>query len=466
MMEFDIAIVGAGPAGLFAALEIAKIAEGKVKTVLIDKGARASKRFCPLLSPKEKCTFCIPCHITYGIGGAGTYSSGIINLRPDIGGDLHELLGSWDEAQKLIDYVDQLFVKFGAPRDRVFSPDAERVREIQRKVAKVGGEFIPIKQRHMGTDRTPEVIESMTSFIEQRGVKINDLTEVVQVEKKDGGFLLKSNKGEIYSKLLLLAPGRAGAAWFYDQARKLGVDTISGPLDIGVRVETENMIMEPLTSAVMDPKVIFYSKKYDDKVRTFCVNPKGFVMKEVYSDNTIGVNGETYADKKSNNTNFAFLVTLKLSDPMEDSIEYGKSIARLATRLGGGKPLVQRLRDLEMGRRSTWERISKSTVKPTLKDSTPGDIGMALPFRVVEDLIDGLQRLDEIAPGIYSGNTLLFAPEIKYYSMKAVVDKNMETVVDNLFVAGDGAGLSRGINVAAATGILAARGMLMKLGFY
>jgi len=151
-MEFDIAIVGAGPAGLFAALEIAKIAEGKVKTVLIDKGARASKRFCPLLSPKEKCTFCIPCHITYGIGGAGTYSSGIINLRPDIGGDLHELLGSWDEAQKLIDYVDQLFVKFGAPRDRVFSPDAERVREIQRKVAKVGGEFIPIKQRHMGTE--------------------------------------------------------------------------------------------------------------------------------------------------------------------------------------------------------------------------------------------------------------------------------------------------------------------------
>jgi uncharacterized FAD-dependent dehydrogenase len=207
-----------------------------------------------------------------------------------------------------------------------------------------------------------------------------------------------------------------------------------------------------------------YSKKYDDKVRTFCVNPGGFIMKEVYDDDTIGVNGETYADRKSNNTNFAFLTTIKLSDPLEDTIEYGKSIARLMTRLGGERPILQRLIDFEKGRRSTWERIERSTVKPTLRDVTPGDISMGLPYRVISNLIEGLERLDNIAPGIYSSNTLLYAPEIKYYSMKAVVDRNMETVIDNLFAAGDGTGLSRGINVAAATGILAAKGILLKLG--
>jgi len=214
----------------------------------------------------------------------------------------------------------------------------------------------------------------------------------------------------------------------------------------------------------MDPKVVLYTRKYDDKVRTFCVNPRGYVMKEVYSDGTVGVNGETFVDKKSNNTNFAFLATVKLSDPMEDTIEYGKSIARLMTRLGGEKPLIQRLIDFEKGRRSTWDRINKSTVKPTLKDVTPGDITMGLPYRIVEDVKEGLERLDNIAPGIYSSNTLLYALEIKYYSMKAVVDSNMETVVDNLFVAGDGVGLSRGINVAAATGVMAGRGILNKLG--
>jgi len=222
--------------------------------------------------------------------------------------------------------------------------------------------------------------------------------------------------------------------------------------------------MEELTSAVWDPKVVLYTKKYDDKVRTFCVNPRGYVMKEVYDDGTIGVNGQTFADRKSNNTNFAFLTTIKLSDPLEDTIEYGKSIARLMTRLGGEKPIIQRLIDFEKGRRSTWERINRSTVRPTLRDVTPGDISMGLPYRVVSNLIEGLERLDNIAPGLYSSNTLLYAPEIKYYSMKAVVDSNMETVVDNLFVAGDGVGLSRGINIAAATGILAARGIARKLG--
>ncbi|MEJ2774418.1 MAG: NAD(P)/FAD-dependent oxidoreductase [Sulfolobaceae archaeon] len=468
-MVYDIVIVGAGPAGLFAAYELANLKNSEngkdLKVLLVDKGLRPLKRTCPLLTPKEKCTFCDPCNITYGIGGAGTYSSGIINLRPDIGGELHEILRSWDKAQELVDYVDEVLVKFGAPKDRFFEPNMEKVKDIQRKAAKVGAEFIPIRQRHIGTDKTPLVIENILNYIEKSGVKVEELTNVLEIQKKGDHFLLKTNrKEEIETKTLLVAPGRAGAKWFLEQARNLGVDMVPGPLDIGVRVEVESFVMEELTSAVWDPKVVLYTKKYDDKVRTFCVNPRGYIMKEVYDDGTIGVNGQTFADRKSNNTNFAFLTTIKLSDPLEDTIEYGKSIARLMTRLGGEKPIIQRLIDFEKGRRSTWERINRSTVRPTLRDVTPGDISMGLPYRVVSNLIEGLERLDNIAPGLYSSNTLLYAPEIKYYSMKAVVDSNMETVVDNLFVAGDGVGLSRGINIAAATGILAARGITRKLG--
>jgi uncharacterized FAD-dependent dehydrogenase len=468
-MVYDIVIVGAGPAGLFAAYELANLKNSEngkdLKVLLVDKGLRPLKRTCPLLTPKEKCTFCDPCNITYGIGGAGTYSSGIINLRPDIGGELHEILRSWDKAQELVDYVDEVLVKFGAPKDRFFEPNMEKVKDIQRKAAKVGAEFIPIRQRHIGTDKTPLVVENILNYIEKSGIKVEELTNVLEIQKKGDHFLLKTNrKEEIETKTLLVAPGRAGARWFLEQARNLGVDMVPGPLDIGVRVEVESFVMEELTSAVWDPKVVLYTKKYDDKVRTFCVNPRGYIMKEVYDDGTIGVNGQTFADRKSNNTNFAFLTTIKLSDPLEDTIEYGKSIARLMTRLGGEKPIIQRLIDFEKGRRSTWERINRSTVRPTLRDVTPGDISMGLPYRVVSNLIEGLERLDNIAPGLYSSNTLLYAPEIKYYSMKAVVDSNMETVVDNLFVAGDGVGLSRGINIAAATGILAARGITRKLG--
>ncbi|EZQ03068.1 FAD-dependent oxidoreductase [Candidatus Acidianus copahuensis] len=464
-MNYDVTIVGAGPAGLFASYELANYLNGnqKYKILLIDKGTRALRRNCPLMSPKEKCTFCNPCHINYGLGGAGTFSSGIINLRPDIGGELHELMRSWDAAQEMINYVDSILLKFGAPKDRLFRPNEEKVREIQKKAAKAGAEFVPILQRHIGTDKSPLVIENMTNYIETSGIQVAEMTEVYNVQKTGNNFVLKTNKGDVESKIVLLAPGRAGAQWFYEQTKKLAIDTVPGPLDIGVRVEVESFVMDELTSAVWDPKIIMYSKKYDDKVRTFCVNPRGYIMKEVYDDGTIGVNGETYADKKSNNTNFAFLATVKLSDPLEDTIEYGKSIARLMTRLGGEKPIVQRLIDFEKGRRSTWDRIARSTVKPTLKDVTPGDISMGIPYRIVTDLMEGLEKLDNISSGIYSSNTLLYAPEIKYYSVKTVVDSNMETVVDNLFVAGDGAGLSRGINVAAATGVLAARGIMTKL---
>lgn len=247
----------------------------------------------------------------------------------------------------------------------------------------------------------------------------------------------------------------------------MGIELMPNPLDVGVRVEVPpKYVMDPVTNLYMDPKIIMYTKSHDDKVRTFCVNPGGgFVVMERYDDGTVGVNGETYVDKRSNNTNFALLTSIRLTDPMEDTIEYGKSIARLATKLGGGRPIIQRLGDLEDGRRSTWDRIRRNVIEPTMKIVTPGDIGMALPHRVLDNLMEFLHRVDNVIPGLASKYTLLYAPEIKYYSMRAVVNRFMETTVDGVFAAGDGAGLSRGgINVAAATGVLAAWGTLMKLG--
>lgn len=458
--RFDVVIVGAGPAGLFAAYELAEA--GGLRIALIDGGLRASQRVCPLQTPLEKCTFCVPCHIMYGVGGAGTLSSGLINLRPDVGGDLHELVGDWDKAAALINYIDSIFVKFGAP-DNIYEPDMEAIQKLSTIAARVNARIIPIRQRHMGTDGSRKVVESITQYLEGRGVSLYTSTWALDVEKNEEGFVVKTNRGVLQAPALLLAPGRGGAEWLVNIIKKLGAELSYGPIDIGVRVEVPYQVMRPLTDAVHDPKVILYTSKYDDKVRTFCTNPRGFVVKEVYSDGTVGVNGEAYLERKSDNTNFAFLVTLKLTDPMEDTIEYGKSIARLATKLGGGKPLIQRLYDLERGQRSTWERIRRSSISPTLKDVTPGDISLALPHRVVEDIIEGLKKLDELAPGVASPQTLIYAPEIKFYSARPAVDKDLQTTVRGLFVAGDGAGLSRGINVAAATGVIAARGILKYL---
>ena len=465
MTVYDVAIVGAGPAGLFAALALAgEAARGRLKVILVDRGLRASQRRCPLRE-MGVCTKCQPCHLLSGIGGAGALSSGIINLRPDIGGDLHLLLGSWEKAMKIIELVDKTFLYFGAPRDRLFEPDPAKSRELERKAIKAGAKFIPARQRHMGTENTVKVIENMTQYLEAHQVKISTLTEVYTVERNTGLFTLKTSRGRIEARTVILAPGRSGAKWLAEQARRLGIRVEPGPLDVGVRVEVPYTVMEPLTSVVWDPKIIFYTKTFDDKVRTFCTNPGGYVVKEYYEEGLVGVNGETYATRRSMNTNFAFLVTIRLTDPMEDPLEYGISIARMATKLGGGEPLVQRLGDLLAGRRSTSERLTRSVVEPTLKEATPGDIGMALPYRVLTDILEGLERLDELAPGVWSKHTLLYAPEVKYYSLRVVVNtETFETSVEGIYAAGDGAGLSRGINVAAATGYLAARGVAARLG--
>ncbi len=464
-MKYDVVIVGAGPAGLFAAYEIAcslEVQKRALKVLIVDKGRPVEKRVCPL-RVKGKCQQCNPCNIMYGVGGAGALSSGTINLRPDIGGELHELVGSWDLAQRIIDYIDSVLVKFGAP-NRVFEPASDDFKDLQRKFVKVGAQLVRIKQRHIGTDNTVRVVSNMVSYITSRGINLMPETDVHALSRRGDSIVLHTDKGDIETRVVLLAPGRAGAEWFRNVAREIGIELVPNPLDIGVRVEVPYYVMEPLTRLCFDPKIIIYTKTYDDKVRTFCTNPGGFVIKELYEDGSVGVNGETYTDRMSRNTNFALLVSLRLTDPLSDTIEYGKSIAKLASKLGDGRPIVQRLGDLRAGRRSTWDRVRRSIVEPTLKDVVPGDIALALPHRVVTDLLEALDRIDDVIPGIASSHTLIYAPEIKYYSMRAVVNKYLETTVPNIFVAGDGAGLSRGINVASATGVIAAWGIMRKFG--
>ena len=462
-LDADVAIVGAGPAGLFAAYELSLWSRGKLRVAVIEEGYMPSQRKCPMKFTK-RCVGCVPCHIMQGVGGAGAFSSGIINLRPDVGGDLDKFLGSWDEAMKLVEYVDSVLMKFGAPRN-IYTLGKEETEELERLAAKAGAKLIPTPQRLIGSENTPRVIENMTEHLQNMGVVFFTGTRVEKVVKSSEFFELITQKGVFRSKYVLLAPGRSGARWLSQLAEELGIETEPGPLDIGVRVEVPAYITEPITKRVRDPKFIMYTKVYDDKVRTFCTNPHGFVVEERYSDGTVGVNGESYVTRRSRNTNFALLVTVRLTDPLEDTIAYGKSISRLVTKLGGGKPIIQRFGDLEAGRRSTWSRIERSVVEPTLKDVTPGDIGMAYPYRVVANIIEGLKRLDVIMPGIASSCTLLYAPEIKFYSVKVKVNRDMETSVSGIFVAGDGAGLSRGINIAAATGVLAARAILERFGF-
>jgi hypothetical protein len=455
-MKRDVIIVGAGPGGLFAANELA----GYKKVLIIDEGKDIKERKCPLLEGKA-CTPCNPCDIMTGIGGAGTFSDGTLNLHPQIGGDLVGLLNNQDEAWSLVHYVDKIFLQFGAP-ERLHKGTHQEVEELKRRAASVGAIFIEIDQRHIGSDKTPRVVSSFERDLRRRGVEFLVNTRVSDLLVENGECKGVKVNDQIYrAKSVIIAPGRSGASWVNQLVRKYRIKAKYGAIDVGVRVEVPAIVMDPVTKINRDPKFHIRTKRYDDFVRTFCTNERGFVVNETYRG-FVGVNGHSLKDKKSENTNFAFLVRIELTKPVENTTMYGKSIAKLATTIGGGKPIIQRMGDLRRGRRSNWERIKRNPVRNTLDNVTPGDISMALPHRIVMDIIEGLEKLDEIIPGVAADSTLLYAPEIKFYAMQIQVNEVMETSIKNLHVAGDGVGLSRGLVTAAATGVLAGRGILKK----
>ncbi len=395
------------------------------------------------------------------VGGSGLVIDGKFNYHPRIGGNLTEFLEE-EEAWRVLDKIDSTFRRYGVTDDYY---DEEKLSELERRAATAGIRFIKIKQKHIGSDRLPPVMEEFRSDLEGRGVEFRLGTEAKALEPNEG--LVKevvTDDGRVGCDYALLAPGRSGYYWLKEQSDKLKLDVRFSPLDVGVRVEVRNDIMKEVVDDYKchDPKFHIYTPTYEDFIRTFCVCYGGYVTKEAYEKDLYGVNGHSYSKSSdhSENTNFALLARIALTEPAEDTSEYGLSIAHQANTLAGKKPLIQRLGDLKRGKRSNWERIEKSYVSPTLRDATPGDISMALPGRIVTDMVEGLQLLDKVIPGVYSDSTLLYAPEIKFYARRIMTSKRLQTQISNLFVAGDGAGVSRGIVGAAATGIIAARGIL------
>ncbi len=456
--KYDVIIIGAGPAGMFAAYELCK--SGKEKFILIiDKGRSVEKRRCPT-KETGKCTNCETCDIMCGVGGAGTFSDGLLNLRPDIGGNLEEFTKDRNDAWELVNYVDEIYLKFGAPKEKL-GTDEKKIDELKKKSASVGVNFVDIQQRHMGSDGATKVIKNFADYLKNNSVKILTEEEVVDLIVEDNickGVILYNDR-KFFSDRTILCPGRIGVEFTSKVINKHKISAKYGAIDIGVRVEVPAIIMDDIISINRDPKFQLWTQQYGDFVRTFCTNHHGFVVKENYK-NFVCVNGHSLLNEKSQNTNFAFLVRINLTEPLENTTLYGELCAHTATLLGGGKPLIQRLGDLRRGRRSTPERLKRSFVEPTLKDVTSSNLAMALSHRILADIMEGLEKLNTVIPGVASDSTLIYAPEIKFYAMRVEVDKAMQTSVKNLFAAGDGVGLSRDIINASATGVLAGRGVL------
>ena len=457
---YDCIIVGAGPAGLFASYEL--IEKNKdLKVLLIDQGKYASDRMCPMNSKGVSCTNCNPCNIMSGYGGAGTFSDGKLNFIPKLGkSDLFKYLNE-DDAYKIIDETEEIFNKFGMDSE-VFPSNMDEAQQIKKKVALEGMRLLLIKQKHLGSDLLPGYIDLFTKFLEKAGVVTLDKTVVGDIIEEDGYNTVVTNNGEYKGKYVIVAPGRTGAKWMEEFASSKKIPYLSQSIEIGVRVEVRKEVLEDITDIIYDPTIFIKTNTHYDEIRTFCTNPGGFVTKENYYG-FICVNGHALKDIKSNNSNFAFISKVSLTEPATDTRLYGESIARIANVLGNGKPIIQTLKDLKRGRRSTWDRINKSYISPTLKDCVAGDLALVLPHRIVTDIIEGLEKLDKIIPGVNNDETLLYGPEIKFFSNEIKTDNNFKIEGKNIYAIGDGAGKAGNIVTAAATGLRAARDILERI---
>ncbi|AEB74719.1 NAD(P)/FAD-dependent oxidoreductase [Clostridium botulinum] len=463
---YDLIIVGAGPAGIFTALETTKL-NPKLNVLIIDKGRSIEKRTCPARKT-GKCVNCSPCAITFGWSGAGAFSDGKLSLSPEVGGRILEYY-SEEESKELINYCDNIYLKFGANKV-VHGLNNERVEEIKYEASKHNIRLIECPVRHLGTELAYNVLRDMyrhlinntnTDFLE-----LTEAEELIVENNKVLGIKVKINKElvEIKGEYVVVAPGRGGAEWLSKEAEKHNLKTKNNAVDIGVRVEVPNSIMDHLTKDLYEAKLVYYSDTFDNKVRTFCMNPGGVVSEEHYDDNIAVVNGHSYSQSKlrTNNTNFAMLVSTSFTEPFNQPIDYGKYIAQLGNMLTGGPIMVQRLGDLLQGRRTDETRLKKSTTIPTLKSAVPGDLSFVLPQRHLTSIVEAIKAFDKVAPGLYSKNTLLYGVEVKFYSSKFETNDKFETEVENLYTIGDGAGITRGLMQASSTGVIVARDIVKK----
>ncbi len=461
MKNYDVIIVGAGPGGIFTALELVKLNSG-LKMLLIDKGGDIEHRSCPAIIKNRPCAEfnCNLCGLLCGWGGAGAFSDGKLNLSTQIGGSLNQYFDE-EKLSELIKYVDDLYVSYGAPTE-VYGTNEKRVQKFIDAAIKYDLKLVPSRIRHLGSDRSIPFLKGIYEVLNEK-IDIKLRTEVEQVIVRDKKAIgVKTEKGEeIFAEYIILAPGRVGASWLEKEAKRLKLTTINNPVDIGVRVEVPATVLKELTDATYEAKLIYYSKKFDDQVRTFCMNPYGEVVKE-FNHGIATVNGHSYAEKKLENTNFAILVSTFFTEPFHEPIAYGEYIARLANLISGGI-IVQRLGDLKMGKRSTLDRIKRGLVNPSLKDATPGDLSFAIPYRCLSDILEMLEAMDNISPGVNSRHTLLYGLEVKFYSMRIKLTNSLETEMPNLFAVGDGAGVSRGLIQASASGVAAAREIKKRL---
>jgi len=457
--KYDVIIVGGGPAAIFAALELSQ-ASG-LDILLIEKGRHMDNRHCPSRDTGGPCPPCSPCNLVCGLGGAGAFSDGKLTLSPAVGGRLPSYLGE-KETGALIRYVDEVYLRFGAP-SRLYGV-GKGIDALRQKADRAGLKLVAVPIRHMGTENCRSVLRAMWDYLSPHiEFRLETMASTITV---DGGKVkgIKTEAGEsLDCHYLILAPGREGADWLTQEASRLKMTMDINPIDVGVRVEVPAKVTEGLTSVLYESKLEFRSKSFDDRVRTFCMCPGGEVIMESTGgvDPVITVNGHSYAERSTSNTNFALLVSTTFTKPFHEPIAYGKYLARLANILSGGV-LLQRFGDLMEGRRSTPARIKSGSVQPTLKDATPGDLSFALPYRYLTGIVEMLQAMDKLAPGVASPHTLLYGIEVKFYSSRPELSPTLESEVSNLFAVGDGAGISRGLIQASASGVVAAREILKR----
>lgn len=453
----DVVIVGAGPSGIFAALGL--LERGfRARIVIVEKGLPVSKRACPKAKTGQ-CMGCDPCRITTGFSGAGAFSDGKLSLSCEVGGDLPELIGS-DLAQKTIGRVDEVYLRFGADThvEGLGAPD--EVKSIRRRAIKAGLKLVDCPIRHLGTEKAQEIYGFIERYLRDSGVEIMFQTECLDVIVEEGaccGVLIRNADGttdQIRAERTVVATGRRGADWFERLCIEHGVEHGPAPVDVGVRVEVRNEIMETVNNVLYESKLIGYPNPFRNKVRTFCQNPGGFVSQENYDDGLAVVNGHSYKEKKSENTNLAILCSHDFREPFDRPMTYAQKIGELANMLGGGHILVQRFGDILDGKRTWQDELDRSNVRPTLPDAVAGDITSALPYRTMTSIMNFMMAVDEAIPGFAADETLLYAPELKFYSNRVKMNERFDTNIENLHCLGDSSGWTRGLMMASVMGYL------------